>query len=213
MKTRTLKTLLIAAAAATLALASSMVACAKEGDIVPPRVKSNCDLMGCSGQHISVKDPASGLDLYFCVPQNLTYSVDEYQQKVAAYLADKAENKVVVEEEPVVEVVVVDESDYFAPPRVKSSCDLMGCSGQHISVKDPARGLDLYFCVPQNLTYSVDEYQQKVAAYLAEKAGIVTEEAVVEEAPAEEVVAEEAPAEGVVVEEVVVEEAPAEAAE
>ena len=185
-----MRTLLIAAAAATLALASSMVVCAKDGDIVPPRYKSNCDLMRCSGQHISVKDPARDLDLYFCVPQNLTYSVDEYQQKVAAYLADKAENEV-VEEAPVVveEVTAVADSDYFAPPRQKSSCDLMGCSGQHISVKDPARDLDLYFCVPQNLTYSVEEYQQMVAAYLAEKAGIV-EEVVVEEAPAAEVVEE-----------------------
>lgn len=85
------KTIVITAAAATLVMASSVVACAKEGDIVPPRYKSNCDLMNCSGNHISVKDPSTGLDLYFCVPQNLTYSVDEYRTKVAAYLADKAE--------------------------------------------------------------------------------------------------------------------------
>ena len=102
-----MRTLLIAAAAATLALASSMVVCAKDGDIVPPRQKSSCDLMGCSGQHISVKDPARDLDLYFWVPQNLTYSVDEYQQKVAAYLAEKAGivEEVVVEEAPAAEVV------------------------------------------------------------------------------------------------------------
>lgn len=84
------KTLFVAVAVATLAMASSMVACAKEGDIYP-RYKSNCDLMNCSGQHISVKDPSSGLDLYFCVPQNLTYSVDEYRAKVAEYLADQAD--------------------------------------------------------------------------------------------------------------------------
>ena len=38
-----MKTFVIAAAVATLAMASSMVACAKEGDIYP-RYKSNCDL-------------------------------------------------------------------------------------------------------------------------------------------------------------------------
>lgn len=108
MKTRTLKTLFIAAVVATLAMASSMIACAKDGDIVPPRYKSNCDLMGCSGQHISVKDPARDLDLYFCVPQNLTCSVDEYQQKVAAYLAEKA--GIVAEEPEAVEEVVVEEA-------------------------------------------------------------------------------------------------------
>ena len=63
MKMRTFKTFLITAAAATLALASSMVACAKDGDIVPPRLKSNCNLMGCTGEQISVKDPSSGVDL------------------------------------------------------------------------------------------------------------------------------------------------------
>ena len=171
MKMRTFKTFLITAAAATLALASSMVACAKDGDIVPPRLKSNCNLMGCTGDHISVKDPSSGLDLYFCVPQNLTYSVDEARTKVAAYLEDQAENKVEVEEAaPVTEEVKTEENDYFAPPRLKSNCNLMGCTGGHISVKDPSSGLDLYFCVPQNLNYSADEYRTNVAAYLAEKA-------------------------------------------
>jgi len=170
MKTRTLKTIFVTAIAATLVMASSIVACAKEGDIVPPRYKSNCDLMNCSGQHISVKDPSTGLDLYFCVPKNLTCSVDEYQSKVAAYLAEQADTKV-EEVAPVEEKAQTEEeAEYFAPPRYKSNCDLMSCSGQHISVKDPTTGLDLYFCVPQNLTYSVDEYQSKVAEYLAEKA-------------------------------------------
>lgn len=84
------KTFLVTAAVATLTMASSMVVCAKDADIERPRVKSSCDLMNCSGQHVSVKDPASGLDLYFCVPQNLTYSVDEYRTNVAEYLADQA---------------------------------------------------------------------------------------------------------------------------
>ncbi len=166
---RKFRAFLITAAAATLVMASSMAVCAKEGDMVPPRYKSNCDLMNCSGSHISVKDPSTGLDLYFCVPQNLTYSVDEYRTQVAAYLADRAENKV---EAPAPAEVKKEtqENRYFAPPRYKSNCDLMNCSGSHISVKDPSTGLDLYFCVPQNLTYSVDEYQSKVAAYLADRA-------------------------------------------
>ncbi len=163
------KTFLVTAVAATLAMASSMVVCAKDADIVPPRYKSNCDLMNCSGQHISVKDPSSGLDLYFCVPQNLGYSVDEYRTKVAAYLEDQSENKT-VEVAPVKEESTKEDSDYFAPPRYKSNCDLMNCSGQHISVKDPSSGLDLYFCVPRDLGYSVDEYRTNVEKYLAEKA-------------------------------------------
>ncbi len=168
---RVFKTILVTAVATTLALASSMVVCAKDADFVPPRYKSNCDLMGCTGSHISVKDPSTGLDLYFCVPKNLDYSVDEYRTNVAAYLAEKAENKP-EEVTPVVEESkpeTVDE-DYFAPPRNKSNCNLMGCIGSHVSVKDPSTGLDLYFCVPQGLNYSVDEYRTNVAAYLAEKA-------------------------------------------
>ncbi|WWR17223.1 hypothetical protein V1224_07305 [Lachnospiraceae bacterium JLR.KK008] len=164
-----MKTFVIAAAVATLAMASSMVACAKEGDIYP-RYKSNCDLMNCSGQHVSVNDPSTGLDLYFCVPQNLTYSVDEYRTKVAAYLEEQKDAKPVVEEAPVVEEVKSNDSDYFAPPRLKVNCDLMNCSGQHISVNTPASGLDQYYCVPQNLTCSVSEYQQQVIAYLADQA-------------------------------------------
>ncbi len=107
--------------------------------------------------------------MYFCVPQNLTYSVDEYRTKVAEFLADEAENKK-EEAAPVVEESKKEDNGYFAKPRVKSNCDLMNCSGQHVSVKDPASGLDLYFCVPQNLTYSVDEYRTNVAEYLADQA-------------------------------------------
>ena len=71
---------------------------------------------------------------------------------------------------PVKEESTKEDSDYFAPPRYKSNCDLMNCSGQHISVKDPSSGLDLYFCVPRDLGYSVDEYRTNVEKYLAEKA-------------------------------------------
>lgn len=168
---KVVKTALVTSVMAVMLMAGSLVVCAEEDSYFePPRLNHVCDNVNCQGD-IMVKDAQTGLDLSVCVPDSWKSSFDEYRTRCEEYFAEKATatEEAAPVEEVIEEVAPAEEGYYFAPPRLNSSCNNVNCKDV-VSVKNPQSGLDLFYCVPQDWTKSVGDYQMELTEYLAKQA-------------------------------------------